>query len=185
MARETAPFTALLALALIAAYGLELALGGMPICEAYGLVPARPSLESALSAMFLHDPEGVFHVGGNVVFLVVFGGIVERALGSFRFLGLYLAAGLAGAAFHCLVAPSSTDPLVGASGALFGLLAVAAVIRPRLAGFAVAFVGLNIWYAFMGGAGDVSFGCHIGGFFAGFVVVAYMWATRSEALEVA
>jgi membrane associated rhomboid family serine protease len=185
MARETAPVTALLALALVAAYAAELALGGFSVCEAYGLVPSHPSFETAVSSTFLHDPESPFHLGGNLVFLVVFGGIVERALGSFRFLGLYAAAGLAGAALHCLVASGSSEPLVGASGALFGLLAVAAVIRPRLAGFAVAFVGLNIWYAFMGGAGNVSFGCHIGGFFAGFLVVMFLWMTDSEALEAA
>jgi membrane associated rhomboid family serine protease len=183
MARETAPFTALLALALIVAYAAELALGGMSVCTEFGLVPSHPSLETALSSMFLHDPSGPIHLGGNLVFLVVFGGIVERALGSVRFLGLYVAAGLGGCAFHCLVSPSSTDALVGASGALFGLLAVAAVVRPRMLGFAVAFAGLNVWYAFAGGAGDVSFGCHIGGFFVGFLVVGYLWATRSEILE--
>lgn len=185
MARENAPVTALLALVLVAAYGAELAHGGLSVCTEYGLVPAHSSLETALSSMFLHDPTGWAHLGGNLVFLVIFGGIVERALGSLSFASLYVAAGLAGAAFHCLVAPSSTDPLVGASGALFGLLAVAAVIRPRLLAFAVAFAGLNVWYAFMGGAGNVSFGCHIGGFFAGFLVVLFLRAIRSDVLEVA
>jgi membrane associated rhomboid family serine protease len=62
----------------------------------------------------LHDLSSVAHVAGNVAFLVMFGGIVERALGYLRFLGLYVAAGIAGAALHVLVVPSATVPLVGA-----------------------------------------------------------------------
>jgi membrane associated rhomboid family serine protease len=185
MARETAPVTALLAFALVAAFCVEISLGGNSICETYGLVPSHPSFETALSAMFLHDPSSVFHLGGNLVFLVIFGSIVERALGSFRFLGLYAAAGLAGAALHCLVASGSSTPLVGASGALYGLLAVAAIVRPRLIGFAVMLTGLNVWYAFVGGAGSVSFGCHIGGFVVGALVAMFLRAVDSEALELA
>lgn len=177
--------TALLAAVLVAVYGLELASGGMVVCRAHGFVPAHPSFETALSSMFLHDPGTLFHLGGNLVFLVVFGVIVERALGSLGFAALYALAGMAGVGLHYLVNPSATDPLVGASGALFGLLAVAAVVRPRLLGFAVAYAGLNVWNAFTGSAGGVSFGCHIGGFAVGALVALLLRATDSEALEAA
>lgn len=180
------PLVTLLLVALnLAAYFLELDLGGMRICHEFGLIPAHPSFSTAVSSLFLHDPNSVFHLAGNMVFLAAIGTIVERALGSVAFGGLYLAAGLAGCALHVIVGPSSTDPLVGASGAIFGVLAVAAVLRPRLLGFAVAFVGLNVWQSVMGGDEGVSFGCHIGGFFAGFLVVMFLKVTGSEALEVA
>jgi len=185
MTRETAPVTALLALALVGVYIVELDRGGDAVCQAYGLIPSHASLETAFSAMFLHDPSSVFHLGGNLVFLVIFGGIVERALGSLRFAGLYAAAGLGGAALHIIVNPSASEPLVGASGCLFGLLAVAAILRPRLIGFAVAFAGVEIWHAVAGGGGNVSFGCHLGGFAVGALVAMFLRAVDSEALEAA
>src|SRR5512143_208355 len=181
MARSSAParsfplVTLLLVAANVFAYSLELGAGGQRVCDAYGLVPARFVHEGALaplvSSMFLHDPASLIHLGGNMAFLALFGVIVEQALGSLSFAGLYLLAGVAGGLFHVFVGPSSNVPLVGASGAIFGVIAVAAVVRPRLLGFAAAFVGLNVWNAFTGGDGDVSFGCHIGGFAGGFLIV--------------
>lgn len=186
MAQKFVPYaTFLTASTIVGSYMLEVETGGMRVCEALGFVPAHWNIGTALSSLFFHDPSNLYHVGGNVVFLLVFGAVVEEALGSVGFAALYLAAGLGGAALHYLVNPAATDPLVGCSGALFGLLAVAAVVRPRFLGFAVAFTGLNVWYAFMGGAGNVSFGCHIGGFFAGFLVVTYLWLTGSDVLEAA
>jgi membrane associated rhomboid family serine protease len=190
MTRRSAPVvTLLLVAANLLAYALELASGGQAACEAYGLVPARfmrtGAVEPLFSSLFLHDPGSLIHLGGNMAFLAIFGVVVERALGSLSFLGLYLLAGAAGGLMHVLVAPGSTDPLVGASGAIFGVLAVAGVLRPRLMGFVAAFVGLNVWHAFVGGDGNVSFGCHIGGFVAGFLVVALLRAVDSEALEAA
>jgi membrane associated rhomboid family serine protease len=185
MARETAPVTALLAFALVAVYGCELAPGGNAIAHAYGLVPAHASFGTALSSMFLHDPSSWTHIGGNLVALVIFGSIVERALGSLRFLSLYAAAGLGGAAMHCLVDPGSSVPLVGCSGAICGVLALAAILRPRLIGFAVMFAGINVYYAFVGGDEHVSFGCHIGGFVVGVLVALFLRAVDSEALELA
>lgn len=182
---RSAPITALLAVALIAAYGLELANGGYSVCKEYGFVAANPSVQSAVSAMFLHDPESLFHLGGNLIFLVVFGVIVERAIGSLGFALLYGLAGLGGAGLHCLVAGNSSVPLVGASGALFGLLAVAGVLRPRMLGFVVAYAGFEVWRALSGDDGGASFGCHIGGFTVGFVMVVLLRVADSDALEAA
>lgn len=181
--------TLALILANVLAYRLELASGGQAFCELYGLVPAHlahgGALSPLVSSLFLHDPESLFHIAGNMTFLAIFGALVERALGSVRFLALYVVAGVAGGLTHCLVAPGSADPLVGASGAICGVLAVAGAIYPRLLGFVVAFMGIQLFHAFFEGAGNVSFGCHIGGFVAGFAVVLLLRVTDSEALETA
>lgn len=188
--RPRAPlFTLLLVAANVAAYSLELGAGGLPVCEAYGLVPrsfmSTGALSPLVTSLFLHDPGALTHIVGNMVFLALFGTLVEGRLGHLRFLALYLAAGVFGGLAHVLVAPSATDALVGASGAIFGVLAVAGALYPRLLGFVAAFAGLNIWNAFTGGSGNVSFGCHIGGFVIGFLAVVLLRATDSEVLEAA
>lgn len=136
---------------------------------AHGLVPAEfvstGNLAPVFSSMFLHA--SLEHLLGNMVALAIAGTIVEGELGHLRFLGLYLAAGIVGALLHVLVAPAAAEPMVGASGAIFGVLAVAGALRPRLAGFAVGFVLVNVWYALAGNGGAVSFGTHLGGAFVG------------------
>jgi membrane associated rhomboid family serine protease len=165
--------TAFLVLVTLLAYLLELALGGMAACQEYGFVPARFSetrdLGPLFASLFLHDPSGLAHIGGNLAFLAVFGVVVERDLGALRFGLLYTAAGVAGGLLHVIVDPSSTTPLVGCSGAVSGVLAVAAVLRPRLLGFLLAYGGLNVWAAFSGAQDGTSFGAHLGGIAAGFV----------------
>jgi membrane associated rhomboid family serine protease len=181
--------TLALVLANVLAYFLELGAGGQAVCDAYGLIPTHfvhgGSPAPLFTSLFLHDPGTLVHLGGNMAFLALFGTLVERALGSVRFAALYVVAGVVGGLTHVLVAPGSVDPLVGASGAIFGVLAVAGALYPRLLGFVVAFVGLNLFHAFFGGAGNVSFGCHIGGFVAGFLVVVALRATGSETMEAA
>lgn len=174
-----------LILANLVAYALELAHGGLESCYAHGLVPAKflATGEAAplVTSVFLHDPGTLFHLGCNMAALAVFGPVVEREIGGLRLLALFLASGVAGGLMHVLTAPGATDPLVGASGAVFGVLAVAAVRRPSLLGFAVAMGGVEVWHAFEGGAEGVSFGCHIGGLVAGALFGA-LW--RDNALEV-
>lgn len=183
------PVTILLILANLAAYAFEQASGGQAACEIYGLVPAHfvhgGALEPLFTSLFLHDPSSLLHLGGNMAALAIFGAIVERDLGSVRFTALYVVAGVAGGLMHCLVNPSAAEPLVGASGAIFGVLAVAGALRPRLLGFVVTLAGVEIWHAFTGAAGNISFSCHIGGFVAGFVVVVLLRVTDSEVLETA
>lgn len=147
-----------------------------------GLVPAHPTASSLLSSMFLHADS--MHLAGNMAFLLVAGSIVEPELGHLRFLGLYLAAGVVGALVHVLVDPSSTDPLMGASGAVCGLLAVMTVLRPRTLGFVVALVALNVWYAFSGTGGNVSFGGHIGGFAVGAAFAVWTKMTSKTAVGI-
>lgn len=167
-------FTPLLVLATSAAYSLELAAGGFQACETLGLVPASftqtGNLTPVFRALFLHDPAHISHLAGNMAFLLLFGAVVEDALGGLALLLLYGLAGLAGGLLHVAIDPSSTVPMVGASGAVFGVMAVAAAIRPRFLGFALGFGALNIYHALSGGSGGASFGAHLGGLAAGALV---------------
>jgi len=161
------------------AYQAELANGGLIVCEQYGLIPAHPTLGAMLTALFLHDPTSLWHLGGNMLCLVMFGFAVERVLGSVRFTLLYFAAGILGALFHVAVNPASTDPLVGASGAIFGVLAVSAVLYPRTIGFVASYAAFNVACLLIGVGGPVSFGDHVGGFVAGFLFLAITRPTRN------
>jgi membrane associated rhomboid family serine protease len=173
----------------VLAYRLELDVGGMAACEAYGLIPAQfarsGDLAPLATSLFLHDPTGWGHLVGNMAFLAVFGALVEGALGGPLFLALYGLAGASGGLLHVLCAPTAAIPLVGASGAIFGVLAVATVLRPRLLGFAVTFVGFEVWRALTGENAAVSVGAHLGGFAAGVLVAMMLRVVGSEALEAA
>ena len=82
---------------------------------------AIPERLTLVSYMFFHGD--VFHLAGNMLFLWVFGDNVEDALGHFRFLIFYLACGAIGGLAHALMLPSSEAPLIGASGAVSGVVA--------------------------------------------------------------
>jgi membrane associated rhomboid family serine protease len=181
------PATVALVVLNLLAYLLELAAGGAASCAAHGLVPARfvqsGDLGPVLTQMFLHDPAGLSHIAGNMAFLALFGTLVERSVGGWRFLVLYLGSGVAGGLLHVLVDPAATDPLVGASGAIFGVLAVAGALDRRLLGFAAAFLGLNVWYALAGTGGAVSSADHIGGFAVGTLFALAARATDHRLCE--
>ena len=97
----------------------------------YGFVPEEWSrFHTFLTCMFLHG--GWLHVIGNTYFLWFFGAVVEDRLGRARYLGLYVAAGIAACAAHALTTPGfySDVPTVGASGAISGMLGAAVVLAP-------------------------------------------------------
>ena len=144
-----------------------------------------------LTSMFLHG--GVFHLLGNLLFLWVFGPNVEDVLGRVRFAAFYLASGVAAAAAQTLLSLAQGDPLmpmVGASGAIAGIMAGYMVFFPRArvltavpVFFFVRFIHLpasffiGLWFvlqllwAFLGGFGSgVAFFAHVGGFVFGWVV---------------
>lgn len=144
-----------------------------------------------LTSMFLHG--GLFHLLGNLLFLWVFGPNVEDVLGRVRHFAFYLASGVAAAAAQTLLSLAQGDPLmpmVGASGAIAGIMAAYMVFFPRARVltaipifFFVRFVHLpasffiGLWfvlqllYAFLGGLGSgVAFFAHVGGFVFGWVV---------------
>ncbi len=169
----------------------------------WGLVPARflqsPIDESitVLTSMFMHDPGSWLHLGGNMLFLWIFGDNVEDALGHGRYAMFYLASGCAAAAAQILIDPASTTPMVGASGAIAGALAAYGSLYP-LAPITILnpipilwlFFGLflelpawvvileffifNVWHGLgsLGqNGGGVAFFAHLGGFVAGLLLV--------------
>jgi membrane associated rhomboid family serine protease len=144
-----------------------------------------------LTSMFLHG--GLLHLLGNLLFLWVFGPNVEDVLGRLRFLGFYLASGVAAAAAQTLLSLAAGDPLmpmVGASGAIAGVMAAYMVFFPRarvLTAVPIVFIvrfihlpaaffiglwfALQLLWAFLGGLGSgVAFFAHVGGFVFGWVV---------------
>ena len=165
------PATLLLALANVLVYMT------VPLC---GFDPAHPSVQTAALSMFVHA--GLGHLLGNLAFLLVFGTIVERDLGTLRFVLIYVAAGFGGTLLHAFVEPSST--LVGASGCLFGVMAAAAMLRPRLLVFVLVFAVFNILALALPetifGMPGVSVGAHVGGFFVGFLMTRTMFAGKVE-----
>lgn len=164
-----------------------------------GLVPQRAlsgqaSLLPWLSYMFLHG--GFLHIFGNLYFLWVFGDNVEDRLGRMRFLLLYFASGFAAALLQCVLQSSSTMPIVGASGAISGVMAAYAILFPDARLVSLIWVikvqwktttYLGVWLAmqFLGalthGSG-VAWWAHIGGFVAG-GLIAWNWR-RSHQEEV-
>lgn len=91
------------------------------------MVPERATL---ISYMFLHGD--IMHLLGNMLFLWVFGDNVEDALGHFRFLVFYLACGIAAALLHAAMLPASGDALIGASGAISGVVAAYLILHPKV-----------------------------------------------------
>lgn len=108
--------------------------------------------------------------------LVVVGSVVEPALGPLKLVALFVACGIGGAFMHLLVAPESELPLVGASGALCGLMAVGAVVRPRrMLGFFVSYMAMNVLGLFVSTSlvpPGTSLACHVGGFIVGTLAIS-------------
>jgi membrane associated rhomboid family serine protease len=88
-----------------------------------------PVLLSPFSSMFLHGD--IWHLGGNMLYLWIFGNNVEEHLGHFKFLGFYLLSGIAAVVLFVLFDPNGEIPLVGASGAIAGILGAYMVLYPR------------------------------------------------------
>lgn len=158
---------------------------------AYGLKPKSPELTSLITYQFLHG--GLLHLLGNMFFLVIFGFSVEAAIGHLRFLLFYLISGVAGGVLYSAVNTSGSDVLVGASGAISGVMAMyLGVFRLRKIEFFYwfyIFVGFvrapalavlplylaNELYSFYTQPdSDVAFMAHTGGFLAGAVLI---WIT--------
>ena len=172
-----------------AAAGTATDLGGGLQC----IVTSTPAPSTLVSHMFLHG--GWMHLIGNMWFLYLFGGNVEDSMGHFRFLVFYLLSGFAAAAAQIFADPASVIPMVGASGAIGGVMGAYVMLYPRVwvhlllvLGFYVsrvavpAYFMLGYWLLLqlLGGAmstgkgGGVAFWAHVGGFVAGAVLVLGM-----------
>ncbi|MBI5597392.1 MAG: rhomboid family intramembrane serine protease [Elusimicrobia bacterium] len=169
----------------------ELTLGKRlgPFLDAHGLVPARPAFDDFVTSMFLHG--GWTHAVGNLWTLWIFGDNVEDRLGHFRYLAFYLLCGLAAGAVQVVAQPGSAIPVIGASGAIAGVLGAYVFFFPRAKVTTVvpififlhyaeipAFLYLGVWFLtqLYSGAlaiGGVAWWAHIGGFLTG-----VWWAYR-------
>ena len=153
--RRTAPVVNIALIALnVAVWLVEwlvLSRGSDAVISGYGLVPARlladPGADAitVVTSMFLHGSWG--HLLGNVLFLHVFGDNVEDALGHGRYLAFYLLAGLAAALAQIGIDPGSAIPMVGASGAIAGVLGAYLVLYPR-APIVVLNPVFPLWFVF-------------------------------------
>jgi membrane associated rhomboid family serine protease len=121
-----------------------------------------------VTAMFLHA--SIIHIGFNMYALWVIGTPVEQYLGRARYIGLYFVSGLAGSAGGLLQAPH--EPILGASGAIFGILGAMLIlewqITGRLAGNAMTWILINIVISFA--IPNISWGGHIGGLIGGILI---------------
>lgn len=134
---------------------------------------------------FLHGD--FMHLFGNMIFLWVFGDNVEDALGHVKFLFFYLASAAAGAWLHGIVDVNSEVPLIGASGAVAGIVAAYLLLHPRVKVWVLvlmrlplripAWIPIVLWIAFQflmfaaGGEDEVSWAAHVGGIVAGTIMV--------------
>ncbi len=213
--RRSVPFvTWALIIANIGVFVHELALGGqgrssfflqyaaIP-CEITGAAPSgcphpsgtpQPIWLTLFTSLFLHD--GFLHIGGNMLFLWVFGDNVEDGLGHLKFLLFYVVCGLAAGWAQLLVDPASIVPSLGASGAIAGVLAAYLLLYPGqpvrtvilflIVPFIVslpAFLLILYWFGiqFVNGLsvlslrpqGGIAYWAHIGGFLAGLVLVRF------------
>jgi len=165
------------------------------LLDKYAFVPAHPHAIAYLTANFLHG--GWLHIIGNMWFLWLFGNNVEDSMGRGRFIVFYLLCGLAAAAAQVMSQPESAVPMVGASGAISGVMGAYIVLYPRVRVYTLvplfiifttialpAWVILGYWMLLQvagglsGQEGGVAFWAHIGGFIAGVVLVK--WFARPE-----
>jgi len=171
----------------------------MGFIDQYAIIPSLivkgQNLFSLVSSMFLHG--GIGHIIGNMLFLNIFGDNLEDKLGHIKYLLFYLVCGLGASALQILISPASAIPNLGASGAIAGVMGGYLVLFPRqkidiLFAFGwvlrratiPAYFMLFYWFIFQlfSGAGSLAFMdkatggvayfAHIGGFLAGYLLIA-------------
>ena len=180
--------------------------------QAWGVVPREysaaqdlpppiplPFWSTLLTSMFLHG--GWMHLGGNMLYLWIFGDNLEKVMGAMRFVIFYLVCGLVASFAHIMFGPGSNIPAVGASGAISGVLGGYLLLFPQnrirvlsRGGImhvpAIVVLGLWIVIQFINGIGSmatttetggVAYMAHIGGFVAGLVLVKVMASPRRAA----
>ncbi len=190
LASGSAPVTRILIAINVAVYLLTAAQGGglnapggalFDKMILYGPWVAQGGWWRLVSAMFLHA--NILHIGFNMLALYVIGTPVEQYLGRVRYVGLYLVSGLAGSAGGLLQAPDT--PILGASGAIFGILGAMLILEwqltGRLAGNAMTWIVINLAISFT--IPNISWGGHVGGLIGGILVtLAYAgWREHGRA----
>lgn len=149
-----------------------------------------PPWGTLVTSMFLHG--GWMHLAGNMLYLWIFGNNVEDAMGHVRFVAFYAVCGITAALVQAYLNPSSTTPMIGASGAISGILGAYLLLYPRARVLVLLPIGvytrllrlpavvvLGFWFVFQivntllanGAGGGVAWGAHIGGFVAGLLLI--------------
>jgi len=179
----------------------------MELVHRYALVPkelltslaSRPDLLpynvlTIFTSMFLHG--GILHIAGNLLYLWIFGNNVEDALGHFRFIVFYLLSGLIAALVQTSIDPGSSVPMIGASGAVSGILGAYLLLYPKARVKTLIFIFifvttaeipamllLTIWFLmqilFSRGQG-VAWFAHIGGFIFGLIFIKLFLLGRAK-----
>ena len=177
------------------------------IARTLGFVPALfgdlSRSRTLVTCMFLHGD--LFHLSGNMLFLLVFGRLLESSLGTINFLSLYMATGVTGCLAHAIVESESTKPLIGASGAVSGVLGSFLITNPRARITLVldptliyflrrltvrlpAWFFLLAWFLLQLGLAlatqrlSIAFSAHVGGFVAGMIIAiaVYQYIPRQR-----
>ncbi len=148
------------------------------------------------AAMFIHG--GLFHLAGNMLFLWIFGNNIEDFLGSLRFIPFYLLSGLGATFVQVVFSPNSRLPMIGASGAIAGVLGAYLILYPaarvltlvflfffiRIVAIPAAFL-LGLWFVLqvlnVGMGGGVAWFAHIGGFLVGIGLITLVSRRRRAA----
>jgi membrane associated rhomboid family serine protease len=149
---------------------------------------AVPEAYTLLTYMFLHGD--IIHLSSNMLFLWVFGDNVEDAMGHIKYLVFYLICGVAGGLVHSFMLPASTLPLIGASGAVAGVIAAYLILHPRVLVWVLAFrfiplripaawvlgvwVATQLFMVLVNQSDQVAWWAHIGGMAAGAILILFM-----------
>src|SRR4051812_12408984 len=164
--------------------------------------PTAPTVLTWFTSMFMHG--GLLHLGGNMLFLWIFGNNVEDSMGPVKFLAFYLLAGIAAAALQIAIDPSSTVPNLGASGAIAGVLGGYLILFPAARVITVIFIVffftlielpaiviLGFWFVQQvlfgyfgldsaGEGGGVAYFAHVGGFIFGLLAIKAFADARKQ-----
>jgi membrane associated rhomboid family serine protease len=161
-----------------------------------------PTWETVFTAMFMHA--SIIHIGGNMLFLWIFGNNVEEAMGPVKYVFFYLLGGIAALALQVAVGPNSTAPTLGASGAIAAVLGGYIILYPRARVLTLVFiiflftvielpalVVLGLWFAEQavfaavgltspGASGGVAYFAHVGGFAFGLLTIRLLATKRRQ-----
>jgi rhomboid family protein len=175
---------------------------GTELACVHGSVPGTiPTWQTIFTSMFMHA--SILHILGNMIFLWIFGNNVEDSMGPLKFLAFYILGGVAALALQVAIAPNSTAPTIGASGAIAAVLGGYILLYARARVFTLviivffvtvielpALVLLGIWFAEQalfgaldltdptGSGGGVAYFAHIGGFAFGLLAVRLLATNR-------
>ena len=175
-------------------YGANLPVHPSALYENYALIPYQlihspvNAYPTIYTSMFMHA--GSMHLGGNMLYLWIFGNNIEDVLGKFRFILFYFVCGTIAALGHIATDMDSQIPMVGASGAISGILGAYLILFPfaRIKTFIflgffwtiarvpaiillLIWIGLQIWNSAFTGTGGTAWFAHIGGFVAGVLLI--------------